>query len=269
MRIVAIGGGELEEGATLPIDKRIVELTGASWPNALFIPTASSDSADYAAIFSRIYGDTLGCNVNTLYLLNDSPPHERTSEMILGADLIYVGGGNTLKLMKRWRKLGVDKLLIEAAARNKVLCGLSAGELCWFDYGHSDSMSFYHPDDWDYIRVKCLGLLPFTACPHYDGENRDKNFQALIAREGGIGIALDDCAAFEVIDDQYRIITSREDAGAYRVERVRGNAVQTDIPIRAGFLPLSTLQSTIRQSERRMSLSACWQSGIPPRGVTR
>ena len=62
-----------------------------------------------------------------------------------------------------------------------------------------------------------------------------KNFQAMIAREGGIGIALDDCAAFEVIDDRYRIITSREDAGAYRVERVRGNAVQTAIPIRADF----------------------------------
>jgi dipeptidase E len=248
MKIVAIGGGEMGEGATLPIDKHIVELTGASWPNALFIPTASSDSADYAAIFTRIYGDTLGCNVNVLSLLNDPPSAERIAEMIFGADLIYVGGGNTLKLMKRWRKLGVDKLLIEAAARNKVLCGLSAGELCWFAYGHSDSMSFYHPDDWDYIRVKCLGLLPFTACPHYDGENRHANFQKLIAREGGIGIALDDCAALEVIDDQYRIITSRAGAGAYRVERVGGIAVQTAIPIQDAFQPLGTLQIPVHRS---------------------
>lgn len=242
MKIVAIGGGELGEGQTLAIDRHIVELTGASWPNALFIPTASSDSTDYAASFSRIYGDTLGCNVSVLYLLNDPPAYEQMSEMILGADLIYVGGGNTLKMMKRWRKLGVDTLLLEAAARNKVLCGLSAGELCWFDYGHSDSMSFYHPDDWEYIRVKCLGLLPFTACPHYDGENRDKNFQALIAREGGIGIALDDCAAFEVIDDQYRIITSRDGAGAYRVGRVRGQAVQTPIPMQPSFQPIDSLR---------------------------
>jgi hypothetical protein len=103
-------------------------------------------------------------------------------------------------------------------------------------------MSFYHPDDWEYIRVKCLGLLPFTACPHYDGENRHANFQKLIAREGGIGIALDDCAAFEVIDDQYRIITSRDGAGAYRVERMRGKAVQTPIPVSPDFQPISTLQ---------------------------
>lgn len=241
MKIVAIGGGEMGEEQTLAIDKHIVELTGASRPNALFIPTASSDSTDYAAIVERIYGETLGCNVETLYLLNDPPSHDRIAEMIRGADLIYVGGGNTLKLMKRWRKLGVDKLLIEAAARDKVLCGLSAGELCWFQYGHSDSMSFYHPDNWDYIRVKCLGLLPFTACPHYDGENRHANFQKLIAREGGIGIALDDCAAIEVIDDRYRIITSRAGAGAYRVERVRGKAVQTAIPVLETFQPLDAL----------------------------
>jgi dipeptidase E len=241
MKIVAIGGGELGEGQTLPIDKHIVELTGASWPNALFIPTAGSDSTDYAATFARIYGDTLGCNVTVLYLLNDPPSHEQIAEMILGADLIYVGGGNTLKMMKLWRRLGVDILLIEAASRNKVLCGLSAGELCWFQYGHSDSMSFYRPDDWDYIRVKCLGLLPFTACPHYDGEGRDKTFQAMIARKGGIGIALDDCAAFEVIDDQYRIITARAGAGAYRVERVRGEAVQTPIPVQQDFQSIHSL----------------------------
>jgi dipeptidase E len=241
MRIVAIGGGEMREGQTLAIDKHIVELTGASWPNALFIPTASSDSPDYAAIFTRVYGDTLSCNVNVLNLLADPPAPERIAELIRGADLIYVGGGNTLKLMKRWRKLGVDALLREAATRNTVLCGLSAGMLCWFAYGHSDSMSFYSPDDWEYIRVKCLGLLPFTGCPHYDGEARDQNFQAMIAREGGIGIGLDDCAALEVHDDQYRIITSREGAGGYRVERVRGKVVQTPIAVTTDFQPLSML----------------------------
>lgn len=241
MRIVAIGGGELGEGDTLAIDKHIVELTGASWPNALFIPTASSDSADYAANVARIYGDTLGCNVNVLNLLGTPPSPDQIAEMIRGADLIYVGGGNTLKLMRRWRKLGVDKLLIEAATRNTVLSGLSAGALCWCAYGNSDSMANYRPDDWDYIRVKCLGLLPFTGCPHYDEAGRAESFQSMIAREGGIGIALDNCAALEVHDDTYRIITSREGAGAYRVERVRGKAVQTQIPVQSDFQPLSSL----------------------------
>ena len=241
MKIVAIGGGELGTGETLPIDRRIVELTAVSRPKALFIPTASSDSTEYAATFTHIYGNTLGCETETLALLNDPPPFERIAATIADADLIYVGGGNTLKMMKRWRALGVDRLLAEAAARNTVLCGLSAGALCWFRYGHSDSLSFYHPEDWDYIRVKCLGLLPFTACPHYDGEGRDRSFRAMIAKQGGIGIALDDCAAFEVIDDRYRILTCRAGAGAHRVERVRGTAVQTPIPVRSEFQPLGDL----------------------------
>ena len=102
-------------------------------------------------------------------------------------------------------------------------------------------MRFYSPDDWDYIRVKCLGLLPFTGCPHYDGEGRDQSFQAMIAREGGIGIAIDDCAAFEVDGDQYRILSARDGAGAYRVERIRGKAVQTPIPVVPEFRLLDDL----------------------------
>jgi dipeptidase E len=242
MPIVAIGGGEMKLGDTLPIDKYIVERTGAQWPIALFIPTASSDAEGYAQVVSEVYGAQLGCTVEVLRLIENPPPHERIAEMIRGADLIYVGGGNTLKMMRLWRRLGVDKLLLEAHANGKVLCGLSAGALCWFAYGHSDSMAFYHPDDWDYIRVKCLGILPFTGCPHYDGEGRDKSFQTMIARDGGIGIAIDDCAAFEADGDQFRILSARNGAGAYRVERVRGKIVQTPIPVESSFLPLSSLR---------------------------
>ncbi|MEZ4531004.1 MAG: Type 1 glutamine amidotransferase-like domain-containing protein [Thermomicrobiales bacterium] len=242
MPIVAIGGGEMKLGDTLPIDRYIVERTGAQWPIALFIPTASSDSEDYAQIVSDIYGGQLGCAIEVLRLIKNPPPYERIAELIRGADLIYVGGGNTLKMMRLWRRLGVDQLLLEAHAAGKVLCGLSAGALCWFDYGHSDSMSFYHPDDWDYIRVKCLGMLPFTGCPHYDGEGRDQSFQKMIARDGGIGIAIDDCAAFEVDGDRFRVHSARENAGAYRVERVRGKVMQTPIEIQPAFQPLSALQ---------------------------
>lgn len=242
MRIVAIGGGEMGSRETMSIDQHIVRLTGKDRPRALFIPTASSDAPDYEEAFSHIYGEQLGCETGALRLLGRDAEQMDIAGLIHAADLIYVGGGNTLKMMRRWRRLGVDQMLIEAAARNTVLCGLSAGELCWFQYGHSDSLSFYHPDDWNYIRVKCLGLLPFTACPHYDGEGRDKSFQEMIARDGGIGIALDDCAAFEVHDDQYRIITSRDGAGAYRVERVGGEVVQTQLPVNNDFAPLASLQ---------------------------
>ena len=242
MPVVAIGGGEMKLGETLPIDKYIVERTGAQWPIALFIPTASSDSEDYAQIVSDVYGGQLGCTVNVLRLIANPPPYEQIAELIRSSDLIYVGGGNTLKMMRLWRRLGVDKLLLEAHANGKVLCGLSAGALCWFHYGHSDSMSFYSPDNWDYIRVKCLGILPFTGCPHYDGEGRDNNFQTMIARDGGIGIAIDDSAAFEADGDQYRILTARDGARAYRVERIRGQIVQTPIPVTSEFQPLAALR---------------------------
>jgi dipeptidase E len=242
MPIVAIGGGEMKLGDTLPIDTYIVERTGAEWPIALFIPTASGDSEEYAQIVADVYGAQLGCTVNVLRLIANPPPFEQIAELIRGSDLIYVGGGNTLKMMRLWRRLGVDRLLFEALGNGKVLCGLSAGALCWFAYGHSDSMRFYHPDDWDYIRVKCLGMLPFTGCPHYDGEGRDKSFQTMIARDGGIGIAIDDCAAFEADGDQFRILSARDGAGAYRVERIRGQIVQTPIPISTDFQPLISLR---------------------------
>ncbi len=241
MPIVAIGGGEMKLGETLPLDKYIVERTGAEWPVALFIPTASSDAEAYAQTFSDIYGGQLGCTVNVLQLIQKPPPQEHIAEMIRNADLIYVGGGNTLMMMKLWRRLGVDTLLLEAHANGKVLCGISAGALCWFQFGHSDSMSFSSPDDWEYIRVKCLGILPFTGCPHYDGEGRDLSFQSMIAKEGGIGIAIDDCAAFEADGDRYRILSARAGVGAYRVERNRGQIEQTPIPISPDFQPLSSL----------------------------
>lgn len=241
MRIVGIGGGDLAAGATLPIDRRIVELTGKRRPLALFVPTASTDSREYAAIFAGIYGDRLGCTIDTLYLLGTAPPPHELAERIGLADLVYVGGGNTLRLMRRWRRLGVDRLLREAGERGAVLCGVSAGFLCWCAYGHSDSMSFYHPDDWDYIRVRGMGLLPITGCPHYDGEGRDRSFQAMIIRSGGVGIALDDRAAIEVHDDRYRIIAAGDGPRAYRVARHRGGAVQTPISPGRAFEPIADL----------------------------
>ena len=158
-KIVAVGGGDMGNSETLPIDREIINLTGKARPRALFIPTASYDSADYYEGFRRVYGRRLGCQTDVLLLLGINQPHEIVEEKILSADLIYVGGGNTLKMMRRWRKLGVDHMLQTAYANGIVLAGVSAGAICWFSYGHSDSMAFYHPDDWGYVKVKGLGLI--------------------------------------------------------------------------------------------------------------
>ena len=168
-KLVAIGGGEMAERETLAIDKEVVFLTGKDHPNALFIPTASGDSPEYWQSFQEVYGQELGCETDVLYLLGVSPTTEELERKILSAYLVYVGGGNTLKMMRRWRKLGVDRVLSEAYREGLVLSGLSAGCICWFSWGHRDSMAFYRSDSWRYIRVRGMGLIDTLVCPHFAG----------------------------------------------------------------------------------------------------
>ena len=235
----------MAEGETLPIDRRVVELTGKSRPRALFIPTASSDSREYWLGFQHTYGETLGCETDVLYLLGVTPTRAELERKILSADLVYVGGGNTLMMMRRWRRLGVDAVLEEAYARGVVLSGLSAGCICWYSWGHSDSMSFYHPDDWSYVRVRGMGLVDALACPHYDSATasmpRRDDFEAMMRRHSDVGIAIDDFCALEIVDGTYRVITSREGAGAYRLTKHRGRIAVHPIPQRAEYAPLGEL----------------------------
>lgn len=244
-KIVAIGGGDMRLLETLAIDRESVALTGKLRPRALFIPTASSDSEEYWDAFRNVYGAELGCDTDVLYLLKSTPTRKEIEGKILSADLIYVGGGNTLKMMRRWRRLGVDNALRTAHDNGIVLSGLSAGCICWFSYGHSDSMSFYHPDRWSYIRVRGMGFIAALGCPHYNSETagvkREQDFQQMIKRFGGIGIAIDDNCALEVVDGRYRVIASQADAGAYRVYRRRGDAVVEPIQQKDEFTAISSL----------------------------
>lgn len=246
--IIAIGGGELGELETEAIDREIVRSAGLARPRALFVPTASNDAEPYWETFQRIYGDHLGCETSVLRLIGERPSFARMANAVDAADVIYVGGGNTLRMMRRWRHLGFDRLLRKAHTRGTVMAGLSAGALCWFAWGHSDSMSFYRPDQWDYIRVRGLGLIPMTACPHYDGERRDEHFHRLIGRTGGVGIALDNGCAFQVIDDTFRILSSLPGAAAYRVTRHRGRIEQLEIPQSDSWTPLAFLTRSPQSS---------------------
>ncbi len=128
-------------------------------PKLLFIPTASSDSEIYWKHIQEYFGEFLKCKTDVLFLMTESLSPEQIRKKIVSADIIYVGGGNTLQMMRIWRSLGVDKLLKAAYENGTVLCGISAGSICWFDSGHSDSMSFYNPRKWKYINVKGLGLI--------------------------------------------------------------------------------------------------------------
>jgi dipeptidase E len=193
--IVAIGGGELGLRETIEIDRLIVALASKRRPRALFVPTASGDAPGYCETFDRIYGEELGCDTASLLLLGRDRDPERARVAIAEADIIYVGGGSTLRMMRVWRRLGVDAMLIDAADRGTIMSGLSAGAICWHQWGHSDSMSFTGRDDWEYIRVRALGIVPGLFAPHLDAESRLEPLKQMLKRYGGRAIGADNCAA--------------------------------------------------------------------------
>jgi len=244
-KIVAIGGGVMKTGGLLAIDKEIVRLSGKKRPKLLFLPTASSDSELYWFYVNKHFGKRLGCKTDVLYLIKEKLTTEEIKNKILSADIIYVGGGNTLKMMRLWRRLGVDKLLKQAWRNGTVLCGISAGSICWFESGHSDSMSFYSPKNWKYINVQGLGFIKGIHCPHYDSETlgvpRKNNFRDMIKKIGGMGIAIDNNCAIAFLDNQFRIITSKENAKAYRIFKQNGKLITRNIPPKKELMPLKYL----------------------------
>jgi dipeptidase E len=220
--IVAIGGGEIRTRGTESIDREIIRLSRKKNPKLLFIPTASSDSERYWKRIQRHFGKFLKCKTDVLYLIKEKASKKDIRRKILSADIIYVGGGNTLKMMRLWRHLGVDKLLRLAYENGTVLSGMSAGSICWFDSGHSDSMSFYNPRKWKYINVRGLGIIKGIHCPHYNsmtrGIPRRRHFRDLIRKTGGIGIAIENNCAIEFIDGRfYKVISSKRNSRAYKV----------------------------------------------------
>jgi dipeptidase E len=125
--IVAIGGGEIRTRGTLDIDREIIRLSNKRRPRIVFIPTASSDSPKYCGRFSDYFGGFLGCKTDALFLVSEQPPAREIERRIMSSDIIYVGGGNTLLMMRIWRRLGVDKVLNGAYEAGIVLAGISAG----------------------------------------------------------------------------------------------------------------------------------------------
>lgn len=242
-KIVAIGGGEIKKHETLAIDKEIIRLSGKKRPKVLFIPTASSDSLRYIENVVDYYGRHLGCTVDILKLIDQSIDIKEISKKILRSDIIYVGGGNTLKMMTLWRKLGVDVVLKKAYKKGIVLCGLSAGAICWFAYGNSDSRQYKNPDA-SLIKVRGLGLLNVLLCPHYHskkyGKGRIVSLKKMMKHTSGIALAIDDFCALVIIDENYKIITSKKSC-AYKVYWSRGKYYHENIEQTSGLKSIKNL----------------------------
>lgn len=244
-KIIALGGGEIGRPGykveTTKIDKEMIKLTAKKHPKLLFIPTASSDSEGYVEVVRKHFGKRLGCKVDVLYLIKDKPSKKEIENKILSADIIYVGGGNTLKMMMLWRKLGVDKVLEKAYRKGIVLTGLSAGSICWFKYGNSDSRKFTSNSK-KLIRVKGLGFINALHCPHYDVEvHRQRDVKRMMKTTPGVCIALDNCCAIEVVDDMYRIIKSKASAKAHKIYWKKNKFYKEEIKAEKEFKPLTEL----------------------------
>lgn len=225
-KIIAIGGWKIwqpkEDGwfhpiETTKIDKEIVKQTWKDNPKLLFIPTASYDSITYSETIKKHFWK-LWCKTDVLYLIKENPSKKHIEEKILWTDIIYVWWGNTLKMMTIWRKLWIDKILEKAYKKNIVLSWLSAGSICWFKYGNSDSRKF---TSWSkqLIKVSWLWFINALHCPHYDTEIlRESDLKRMIKRIPKIvAIALDECCALEVIDEKYKIIKSKPTTKAYKI----------------------------------------------------
>ncbi|HUV44509.1 MAG TPA: peptidase E [Dehalococcoidales bacterium] len=225
-KIVAIGGGHIgspgQPVETTEIDKETIRLSGSREPRLLFIPTATDDSESYVETVHRHFGQTLGCTVDTLHLIKERPSVTEIQGKVFSANIIYVGGGNTLKMLRIWRRLGVTEVLLEAYQRNIVLSGVSAGAICWFKYGSSDSRRFATPHA-GLIKIRGLDLVNALYCPHYDTEeDRRPHLRELMEKTSGVALAVDSCCAIEILNDKYRVIASKSRANAYKVYWSKG-----------------------------------------------
>jgi len=160
-------------------------------------------------------------------LVRDKPSLREIKHKTLSADLIYAGGGgNTLSMMKIWRRSGFADVIGDAAKRNIVLSGLCAGALCWFRYGNSGYRRKNAPKN-SGTRIKGLGLVNATFSPHHmqEGEYRMNNLKKIMERTSGVGLAVDDFAAIEINGDQFRILKSKRHATVKRVYHSRGKII--------------------------------------------
>jgi peptidase E len=228
MRIVAIaGGGFSVDSNDLAVERYLLALTGKERPRVCFVPTASGDSERYLLRFYRAFG-ALEVQATDLSLFQG-----RTADLagLLGEqDVIYVGGGNTRSMLALWREWGLEAALRQAGEAGAVLCGVSAGAICWFQQGVTDSVPGQLGP------LPALGWLPGSYCPHYDSEpGRRPIYQALVASGELLpGLAADDGVALHYVDGALQeIIASRATAQAYRLEPDgQGGCVETPLPAR-------------------------------------
>jgi len=173
--IVAIGGGGFGRSlGSLEIEKYIISLISKKRPKICFIPTASGDNSLYKLNFYRAFSK-LNCITSHIDFFSRT---ENLEEKVLTQDIIYVGGGNTKSMLAVWKEWNLHNILKNAYNKGIVMSGVSAGAICWFDQGITDSFAN------ELKIIDCLGIVNGIACPHFDEEkDREPYVNDLINRE--------------------------------------------------------------------------------------
>jgi len=225
-QIIALGGGGFSMEPDNPLlDLYILEQAKKVNPQICFIPTASGDSESYISRYYNFFNQQ-DCKPSHLSLF--APPTRDLESFILEKDILYVGGGNTKNLLALWKEWSLDDILRKAWNQGVILAGLSAGSICWFEEGITDSYG-------DGLEpIKCLGFLNGSNCPHYDGEieRRPAYHKLMESKKIQSGIATDDGVAIHYKEQGIsKIVSSRPNAKAYSVSfetKVIEKEIQTE-----------------------------------------
>ncbi|MFL2707722.1 MAG: Type 1 glutamine amidotransferase-like domain-containing protein [Gammaproteobacteria bacterium] len=210
-QIIAIGGGGFgREIKDLKIEKYIIEQCSKQNPSVCFIPTATGDDANYIQNFYKVF-NALDCNTSHIDFFKRTISLE---EHINQQDIIFVGGGNTKSMLAVWKEWGLDSILHKAYQNGTIMSGVSAGAICWFKNGITDSWKEHQ------AVLPCLGFVEGNCCPHYDEEPERIPFVKQILENNMLDecLAIEGLCALHIIDDIPKFTVSfGEDKNSYQV----------------------------------------------------
>jgi peptidase E len=190
------------------------QLSGRPTPRICVINTASGDDA---AGYVRMYNTLSAMSAKVSHLqLFPMPNVSDTADYLLNQDIIFVGGGSVANMLAVWRAHGLDDILRKAWHAGVILTGVSAGAICWFVGGTTDSFGVELRPFTD-----GLAMLPGSYCPHYDSEPRRRPLYQSLVANGSLpsGVACDDGAAAHFIDDSFaEVVADRPNAHGYLVK---------------------------------------------------
>lgn len=228
--LIAIGGGEIKNKTTLKIDEYIANLAkaraGERRAVGLFVGTASHDSMPYFNSFRKTYTSVFDIKAEVALIVYGEMKEEHIREKVKAADFIYVGGGDTVFMLEKWKETGLDKMLIEAYEEGKIICGLSAGAICWFKDMYTD-YEIMRGESSSYVMRKGLGVIDGAITPHFN-EREGDFIPALVGAGITEAYAVDNDAAI-VFKNGVTDRALSSGGKAYKITITDGEAKKTEL----------------------------------------